>query len=153
MFTLRVALPTFIQPYHPAPCSPMYRRRRRRSRYHSSRPIYTRTQAPCRQDRSTNNTIYQDTTLPSSDKSRQSVTLISGRSAINAFAIYPFLFLFFLFFLFSLRLDGVCPGALSCPRSEFGARKIVAQPSMHPFVLVLWAINDQATFGLWLSVA
>ena len=67
-----------------------YRRRRRRSRYHSSRPIYTRTQAPCRQDRSTNNTIYQDTTLPSSDKSRQSVTLISGRSAINAFAIYPF---------------------------------------------------------------
>jgi hypothetical protein len=48
VFTLRVALPTFIQPYHPAPCSPMCCRR---SRYHSSRPIYTRTQAPCRQNR------------------------------------------------------------------------------------------------------
>jgi len=51
VFTRRVALPTFIQPYHPAPCSLAYvlysRRRRRRSRYHRSpRPIHTRTQAP-----------------------------------------------------------------------------------------------------------
>jgi anaerobic C4-dicarboxylate transporter len=47
---------------------------------------------PSRQDLS-QESRYQDTiTTPintSSDESRQSVTLISGRSAINAFAIYP----------------------------------------------------------------
>jgi hypothetical protein len=89
VFTRRVALPTFIQPYHPPPCSPMYRRRRRRSRYNSSCPNYSRTQAPSRQN--TLRSISFTTTPPRqtylTDQSRQSVILISGRSAIDAFAI------------------------------------------------------------------
>jgi hypothetical protein len=57
--------------------------------------IHTRTQAPSRHDIHTSKHLtYQDTTTTPtiylSDKSRQSVTLISGRSAINAFAIYQF---------------------------------------------------------------
>lgn len=69
MFTRqRVALPTFIQPYHPAPCSPMYRRRRRRSRYNSSCPIYTRTQAPSRQD------ILPSISLTTTPPPRQSIS-------------------------------------------------------------------------------
>ena len=71
------------------------RRRRRRSRYHSSRPIYTRTQAPCRPDRnlSIQESNNQDTT---------STTILVRRipalchsylwpvSNQTLFAIYPF---------------------------------------------------------------
>ena len=51
------------------------------------RPLVARTGT---QETHESNYLDTTTTLPSSDASRQSVTLIFGRSAINAFAIYPF---------------------------------------------------------------